>query len=335
MQIAVIGLGSIGQRHLETCVRLQHEGHLSAIRGFDVSSSRREQAAAKAPSVDVRDDLMSTVTDADAVFICTPTSRHLSVIEEISRGGRYHLFIEKPLADSLDGCDELLFAQERAEKVTAVGYLLRFHPVVSGLRQLMSAGSVGRPLSVQVESGFFLPQWHPWEDYRDFYMSWKTGGGGALLDTSHEINYMQWMFGAIDEVKGYFDRASDLEITSDDLAIAVCRFHGGFYGEIHLDLLQFDECRTCKVIGTEGVAIADLMKNTVTWHRRDDTDWKTESFTVDYADIYYEEVLQFIDVCRNGGTLTSPARDARATLDVIEGIRRSHALGVAVRLPLY
>jgi predicted dehydrogenase len=335
MDIAIIGLGSIGQRHAATATRLQQEGRISSIRAYDINPERRQQTVAKYPAVDAREDLAATVADADAIFICTPTSKHISVMEEISRTRKYHFFIEKPLAHSLDGCDDFLFAQQRAGKVTAVGYLLRFHPVVRAFRRLVTEGTVGRALSVRVESGFFLPQWHPWEDYRDFYMSWKTGGGGALLDTSHEINYMHWIFGPIVEVKGYFDHVSDLEISSDDLAIAVCRFAGGFYGQIQLDLLQFDECRTCKVIGTEGVAIADLMKNTVTWQRRGDKAWTSESFAVDYDQIYYDEVREFLDVCGQGGTLTSPAADARVTLDVIEGIRRSHALGVAVRLPLY
>jgi predicted dehydrogenase len=335
MNIAIIGLGSIGQRHLDSCVRLKDELGLGQIRAFDLSAERRGQAAAKHPAAAIADRMVAAVDGADAVFICTPTSNHISVIEEMSRGRRFHLFIEKPLAHTLEGCDEMIFAQQRSQKVTAVGYLLRFHPVLRGLKRLVTEGALGRVLSVRAESGFFLPQWHPWEDYRDFYMSWKTGGGGALLDTSHEINYLQWLCGPMTTVKGYFDHISDLEITSDDLAIAVCRFASGAYGQIHLDLLQFDECRYCKVIGTEAVATADLIANTIRRNKRGEKEWISESFDVSYDRIYEEEVREFITVCRAGGVLTSPATAARETLGVVEAIRRSHALGVEVRLPLY
>ncbi len=335
MKVAILGLGSIGQRHLKNCVALQQESHLTEIRAFDLSEERRRQAAAGCAGVAMVDTLDAAAKGADAVLVCTPTSRHISAINELNRHGRYHLFIEKPLAHMLEGCDELIFQQERAKKVAVVGYLLRFHPVLHGLKAKLSAGVLGRVLSVRAESGFYLPQWHPWEDYRDFYMSWKTGGGGALLDTSHEINYLQWLFGPIDEVKGYFDHASALEITSDDLALGICRFKNGAYGEIHLDLLQFDESRYCKVVGTEAVAIADLITNTITWNKRGEKEWHKETFAVSYDDIYREELREFFNLCRSGGTPTSPVREAKATLDVVEGVRRSHALGGAVRLPLY
>jgi predicted dehydrogenase len=331
MKVAIIGLGSIGQRHLRNCIALQADHGLTELRGFDLSEERRNKAAA--PAVRMCGDLKTAVEGADAVLICTPTSKHTSVIQEIARHGRYHLFIEKPIAHELAGVEEVLLQQERAAKACVVGYLLRFHPVLRGLKDLIARGVLGRVLSARAESGFYLPQWHPWEDYRDFYMSSKSGGGGALLDTSHEINYLEWLFGEIVEVKGYFDHVSDLEITSDDLALALCRFRSGVYGEVHLDLLQFEESRSCKIIGTEAVAVADLIGNTVRWHRRGEKEWQTESFAVSYDDIYREELAEFFTLCRRGGTATSPARAAQATLGVVEAVRRSHELGVAVRLP--
>jgi predicted dehydrogenase len=332
---AVLGLGSIGVRHAKIAERIRQICGIERIRAFDISPERRAQFAQPAAGTEVVASLEEAVSDAHVVVVCVPTSKHIPVVEALRSLGQFHLFIEKPLSHTLEGCDELVFAQQRAGKVTAVGYLLRFHPVLARLREMISTGMLGRVLTVRAESGFFLPQWHPWEDYRDFYMSWKTGGGGALLDTSHEINYLQWIFGRIVEVKGYFDTVSDLEISSDDLALAHCRFESGAYGEVHLDLLQFDESRYCKVIGTEAVAVADLISNTIRSHRRGDKDWTTETFKVNYDDIYDAEVREFLQVCRTGGKLTSPASDALETMHVIEGVRRSHSFGVAVRLPVY
>ena len=72
-------------------------------------------------------------------------------------------------------------------------------------------------------------------------MSWKTGGGGALLDISHELDYLQWLFGDIEEVQGYMGTISDLEISSDDMALAIFKFKNGIIGQCQLDLLQFEE----------------------------------------------------------------------------------------------
>ena len=124
-------------------------------------------------------------------------------------------------------------------------------------------------------------------------MSWKTGGGGVLLDTSHEINYMQYIFGEISDVSGFYGTVSDLEITSDDMSLINCRFKNGIYGHIHLDLLQFEASRTCKVIGTEGVCVMDLMKRTISISKKDDEEWKTEAFDFDFNELYDTEMTTF------------------------------------------
>ena len=66
--------------------------------------------------------------------------------------------------------------------------MLRHHPAVRKVKSIIDTGSLGRVLRYHSECGMYLPNWHPWEDYRDFYMSDIDGGGGALLDISHEID---------------------------------------------------------------------------------------------------------------------------------------------------
>ena len=63
-------------------------------------------------------------------------------------------------------------------------------------------------------------------------MSWKTGGGGALLDTSHEINYLQYLFGDIENVSGEMRTISDLEISSDDLAVGTFTFKNAIFDTV-------------------------------------------------------------------------------------------------------
>ena len=76
----------------------------------------------------------------------------------------------------------------------------------------------------RAECGLYLPNWHPWEDYRKFAMAHKNQGEGVLLDTSHEINYLQRLFGKVKDVHGLVGKFSDLEITSDDLSLSIMNF---------------------------------------------------------------------------------------------------------------
>jgi len=335
MKISIIGTGSIGRRHLRNCLNLQNECGLKEIIGFDLNPDRREQAQNENPTAHIVDTLEKAIKGVDAIFICVPTSLHTTIIDEISKLGSFHLFIEKPLAEKLAGCENYVFSHERLGKIIHVGYMLQHHPVLLRAKELISSGKVGRPLSVRAEAGFFLPNWHPWEKYQDFYMSWKSGGGGALLDISHEINYLMWLFGDINEVKGFVDKVSDLEITSDDLALGLLSFKNNIYGQVQLDLLQFEESRYMKVIGTKGVLFADLVKNCIRYNVEKKDSWKEENFEVNFDNIYHTQLREFIKACRGQNGAIVSAREAMKTMEVIEAIRRSHSLCTSVRLPLY
>lgn len=335
MNIAIIGLGSIGRRHLKCALYLKDELKLGHIRGYDIDIKRRKDAEKEIPGVVTYSTLAETIEGAETVFICVPTSIHIAVINEIQQLGDFNLFIEKPLSHKIDGCDNLIFTQKRKKKITSVGYLLQFHPAILQAKDLIEEGTIGRILSIRAECGQYLPKWHPWEDYRDFYMSWKSGGGGALLDISHEINYMQYLAGPVTEVKGYFDTISDLDISSDDIAIGLMRFKNGAYGQVQLDLLQFDVSRKCKIIGTKGTIKIDLKNGTLCYHTLKEEEWKTLNFKVEGNEGYHEEWRRFIFACRGEKVYYVTIEDARHTMDVVEGIRRSHEYGNAIRLPLY
>jgi len=335
MKVTVIGCGSIGRRHLTGLTQLSKELGIDEVRGLDTNPERRDRVRKDIPSALVFDSLESAVTGVDVIYMCAPTSLHIPIYKEFSQFGDYHLFFEKPLSHTIEGCEQMLFDQKRKGKHTAVGYMLHHHPVLLKLKSLLESKKLGRVLSVRAESGFYLPLWHPWEDYRDFYMSWKTGGGGALLDLSHDINYLQWLFGDVNEVSGYVGTISDLEISSDDLALGILNFSSGVMGQVQLDLLQFEESRYCKVIGTEGVAVADIIKNTLRYNTKDNHEWVEEKIEVDFDKIYHIQYKNVMNVFSGNDGYIVPGDAAYATMEVIEAIRRSQSYSTKVKLPLY
>ena len=325
MKVTVIGNGSIGQRHLKGLTELSAELNIKEVRAFDINPERREQVRAEIPNVKIFESIEESVSKTDVVFMCAPTSLHIPIYENISKYGDFHIFFEKPLSHTIEGCEQMLFDQKRKGKKTAVGYMLHDHPVLLEAKELIESDLLGRVLSVRAECGLYLPFWHPWEDYRDFYMSWKTGGGGALLDISHEINYLQWLFGDITEVQGYMGTISDLEISSDDLALSIMKFKSGVIGQIQLDLLQMEESRSCKVIGTNGVLVADLMNNSIKYNTKDNVKWTEKNIDVDFDKIYHREYTNTLNAFAGKHGYIVSGEEAYATMEVIEAIRRSHA----------
>lgn len=226
MRIYVVGLGSVGRRHLANARALGH----------DAEGGRLDGAERFEPT---------------AIVIATPTSAHLEgLLWAVDRG--VHAFVEKPLASSSAGLAEQLAAAEHAGLTVAVGYNLRFHPAVEVIANAVRGGRIGRVLSVRAEVGQYLPDWHPDEDYRGSYAARSELGGGALLTLSHELDCVRWIAGEVEDVRGLAARVSSLELDVDDVAELVCRHVAGAISSIHMDLLDRNYNRRSRWVGESG-----------------------------------------------------------------------------------
>lgn len=161
MKFLFVGLGGIGQRHLRNLTTLlgpAAEIHAYRVRrltqtltdGLDVEASVDVEA-----KYDVRVHLEIEAALAEkpvAVFICNPTSLHVSVARAAVDAG-CHLFVEKPLSHNMDGVTELIEAARKRGLAGLMGYQLRFHPCLRVLHQRVHSGAIGRPLAARVEVG--------------------------------------------------------------------------------------------------------------------------------------------------------------------------------------
>jgi predicted dehydrogenase len=122
------------------------------------------------------------------------------------------------------------------------------------MRNVIAEGQIGRPIRASFTAGQWLPDWRPDSDYRTVYSADMARGGGVELDLSHEFDMARWFFGDLElrYVRG--GRFSNLEITSNDLSIAVLEPAGGRgpVVTVTLDYLARQRIRTYEVIGDEG-----------------------------------------------------------------------------------
>lgn len=245
----VVGLGSIGQRHLANLIALGVPRPMA----MDLDPARRENAKQRfGTAVEVFEDLEAAL-DArpKAAVICTPSSRHMAPALAAARGG-CNLLIEKPLSHSPEGVDELLRLVATERLTTLVGCNMRFHPGPARIKSLLAEGVVGNVASIRLEVGQYLPDWHPQEDYRRMYSARKDLGGGILLDAIHEIDLARWFGGEVSSVSCMTSKTSHLEIETEENAALLMRYAGGALGEVHLDYIQRAYSRTCHVIGDAG-----------------------------------------------------------------------------------
>jgi len=265
MLIAVIGCGSIGVRHLRNLMMMGQE-NLIAV---DTSAARLTDARAQVENLRTYSSVERALEDKpQAAIIATPPATHGEIAINLLNEG-VSVLIEKPLAVSLVDAKGIQITADAASDVgivACVGYSMRFHPAIQLIRDKLLQ-EIGKPLYARAEVGQYLPDWHPGEDYRQWYMAHADQGGGALLDLSHEIDYLQHLLGGhMIDAKGFVGKVSDLDIDSDDLAdFTACvtpnPWTNGVQVSVHMDLLDRSYNRRLRIVGTEG---------TIEWEWGDD-----------------------------------------------------------------
>jgi len=326
LRVMVLGCGSIGKRHIGNLRTLGVE----QIVAVDPREDRRQEVLERFGVTSSFASLEEALSeDLDAAILCLPTAFHIEPAMELARRN-VHIFMEKPISHTMEGVDGLIEAVTERDLVMVVGYIFRWAPTLRKVKELLNAGEIGKVLSVRSENSTYLPDWHPWEDYRDFYMSKKDQGGGVLLDSSHTIDWCHWLFGDIKSVYCLGDHVSNLEIDTDDIAEMVVRFESGVFGSIHLDMLGRVGRKNLEVIGSKGTLLWDFSKRDVEVYHGDEKRWDVYPVTEDFAQCYVEEMRDFLTRAQGQGERSSLVTEGRHTMLVIEAARESSRTGRAI-----
>ncbi len=155
-----------------------------------------------------------------------------------------HLFIEKPLSHTPEGLEQLKETVARKGIYLYVGYMMRFHPLVRELKEIIRSERFGKLLSFTTRWGEYLPDWHPWEDYRTSYAARKELGGGAALTLSHDLDLVLWLNDVpLDKYYALPNFASLLEVDVEGGMDFLLRFVNGVTGHVHLNFFEKPPCR--------------------------------------------------------------------------------------------
>lgn len=286
--VLVIGCGSIGKRHLRNLAGL----HVAPLLVYDPDEARASRAAEESGA-----RALARLEEAPALaaaFICSPTGLHLQAAWlALERGA--HLFVEKPVSDTLDGVGAFLAEARRRNRCVMVGFNLRFHPCLRTIKRLVDEGAIGRVLGARIQFGQYLPDWHAWEDYRRGYSANRVLGGGIVLDAVHEFDYGRWLLGEVRAVSGMCATTGSLAVDTEDIAAFTLRHEQGGISGIHLDYLQRTYARTCQLIGTDGTISWDWNARAVRCYRSRTGIWEEfpEPVGYDENETYLDEIRAF------------------------------------------
>ncbi len=330
-RVLIVGKGSIGKRHFEHLGSLLPDADLKFLRHAQINPNRiREETDLY--SIEEAFDFSPELT-----VICNPASKHIDTALLFAGIGS-HLFVEKPISNQLHDVQKLIDLCELNNLVLAVGYNLRFLTSLLEFRNVVHSGCIGELISVRVDSGSHLPDWRFGKDYRESASAIKYLGGGALLELSHEIDYLQWIFGELDWVRATLISTQSLGIDVEDVVHLIFGFKQNseglsVTGQMNLDFVRREKKRTCLAIGTLGSLEWDGITGEVLLFDPRLESWSTIFSAGNSLNQSYEAQWRNVLACiETGSEPEVTGIDAMSVMKIIESVRVSSDMGIQVQI---
>lgn len=319
----VVGYGSIGKRHVKNLLTLSNIQVIVYTKRKDIEKENKK--------IIFYNNLQKCLKEKPTIgFIANETSNHIKIATILAQNG-IDIFLEKPLSNSIKGVNNLLKIIEKKKLITQMGCNFRFYPPVMKIKKMIEENNIGRIISVQVENGSYLPDWHLDEDYSKGYAAKHELGGGVVLTQIHEIDYLYWFFGKIDYISSISGKYSDLELDVEDISISILKFENQIIGELHIDFLQRPQFKRCKIRGTKGIIEWDSNVNNVKKFNIKSKQWEIIPIKNNYKltskkkinSMYIKEIEHFLNCVKNKTQTINPITDGIETLKIALRIKKS------------
>ena len=310
INVLILGLGSIGQRHLRNLNKLDKGIKFFAYRkkfntpALNNNNKVLNSNLKKKYNISYIKNLSEIKKlNIDCAFICTPSSHHAKEASFLIKNN-ISCFIEKPVATNFSQINKLSkIAESKPNVTTMVGYQLKFNPIIHYLEKIINRENsiIGKILNVDISHGEHIDDFHPYETYKGGYAAVKKLGGGVILSQIHEIDYFLSFFQQFKIIKlnSLCSKVSDLEIDVEDL------FTSSFLLEkknkkknklicsLTLNYFERPKRRQIRIIGTKGSLLACLNKQKIEIYKNNKT--KILKFRYKKNDIFKKQINFFLD----------------------------------------
>jgi predicted dehydrogenase len=336
-KILIVGTGTMAKKHLDIIRKSLPDSQIFLY-------SEREKSNFSIPAL--ANGLFYTAQEAirfdpQVTVIANAASHHLHITNKLACLNS-HFLIEKPLTDSPDKILQIDKNLQHKNRIIQIGYNLRFSDVLVKFKELISHKLLGSILSVRSEVGQYLPDWRPAIDYRDSVSAQKALGGGALLELSHELDYLRWIFGDCESLSAYVNRASALEVDVEDQAILKMKlkdFWGAknhsYIATLHMDFYRRDPVRKCTVIGSKATLTVDQLKGEICLFHENSWEslFKNEC---SLQETYLKQWNSFVECIQYNKQPRVSLEDAAEVIWMIETAKKSHAKNsIFISLPSF
>ena len=326
MKFLVVGLGSMGKRRIRNLKQLGH----TEIIGFDTRDDRGKEANEKYQISTFTDISEALKEKPDAMIISTPPDLHMKYAKMAIKN-KIHFFTEASVVQ--DEMSDIIHELKNSDIIGLPSCTMRYHPIIININKILKSNKIGKILTFLYHSGQYLPDWHPWEDYRKFYASKKETGACREI-VPFELIWITSTFGKINSVFGSKSKLSRLETDIDDIYSALLGFQNGISGNLTVDVIARFPYRQLKILGEDGVILADWSDRTVSYYTKE-TGWvntKIDDGIIEKNYIhgdgpYVEEMSTFVKSIKHEVVQPYTFEEDLKILKILESIEKSSTTG--------
>lgn len=308
-KIAIVGLGSIGKRHLKNVADVLTKQNTSFTIDLIRSGKGSDLDYKTLQMINQVYYLKDTLpADYDVVFITNPTHMHFETIQQLA-GKTKHMFIEKPVFHKTDIDIDMLGLKPGS--IYYVACPLRYTDVIQFVKNRIDLKSV---YCVRVICSSYLPEWRAGQDYRVTYSAHKDQGGGVSIDLIHEWDYICYLFGNPQRVFNIRGQFSNLEIDSDDLSVYIAEYED-MVAEVHLDYFGRQSIREVQLFMPHDTVVADLVHSEIRFLKSGEL----ISFKEERNDYQSKELVHFFEILEGKVVNDNDLSTALYTLRIAKG----------------
>ena len=323
MRIGIVGAGGMGNVHARHYRNIPQTE--TTLFDLDAEKARTVADRWKLGTKVSFEDLLGW---ADIVDLCVPTPLHLDLGIRVIAAGKA-LFVEKPIAGTLEEGTQLVNAALKAGVPLMPGHVVRYFPEYRKGRQMVADGAVGNPAAARTRRGGGMPKG------ADLWFADHSKSGGVLIDLAiHDFDWLRWTLG---EVKSVYARSVGAEKGSGpDYALTTLQFENGAIAHVEATWMDPSGFRTAfEVCGSGGMIEFDSRKTpSVRSHRVGDDGTPVPSANegplAAADDPYFQELNGFVEAVRNGTEPPITGFDGLAALSIALAALESAKLGRAI-----
>ena len=305
----IIGCGMIANFHAKAIADIPGARLAACFDTFPASSDR----LASETGCRAYRELGEMLADksVEVVTICTPSGAHLEPALAAAAAGK-HVIVEKPLEVTVERCDQIIAACDKAGVALSTIFPARFHEASQLMKQAVDQGRFGR-----LTLGSAYVKWFRTQQYYDsgaWRGTWALDGGGALMNQAiHSVDLLSWLMGPVAEISASTATLAHQRIEVEDVAVASLRFASGALGVIEASTAAWPGwLKRIEINGDQGSAVLE---------EEDLKSWQFASETPEDAAIRQRLAARTV----SGGGASDPAAighhaHAKQFRDVLEAI---------------